>query len=585
MASVTVSGGEAGCWFKEDNSDEADREILRPANEALRGREQFKQRVRQMLKGGGGSRRIPTTKEGLQQQIEEFNPHQLSKLADGALRDAEVVHSTYTRDRRAGIRGMGQRAQNFVRAFADFLGAYSGIVELVKGAGQQYGQLAYETLSLFLTVVVNKCDNDTKIADFLMELRRSFPQLGTLMEVYSPSIAIKERIVSVYREVIVFARGATEYFGHAFVRFRMAIGKPPSMGIDITVATIHGKLAEVNAEAMVLLHSRNLEISEGVQEQSGIIKRLLLINEEQSRELRELREASQLSRVDSDLKRQQEDRDRLEEFRSTLGVLYPSPETELGTCGKDLFEAFLNTNSSPRKTANRYEQITLELLNEQEAYLDWQRSTSSCLLLLSGITAVGGRLIHSATYSWLSPAAIHIAKQVQNEKGLLVYYCCHPEIRAELHRISDIISSLVLQILRWKPEVLRQNHQRFRSAVQQWQRPGLKPPDRAAVQAMVQLLREVLVEFKAEGVVHIVLDRVEQCDCKTHHLMDELAKLAGEQSCSVKIVAIIDGEEWDTSNLEESLLIHVMKRVGWRQERISPTERRKRNAPAGDDEA
>jgi hypothetical protein len=47
---------------------------------------------------------------------------------------------------------MRHKAQNFVRAFADFLGAYSGIVELVKGAGQQYGQLAYETLSLFLTV-------------------------------------------------------------------------------------------------------------------------------------------------------------------------------------------------------------------------------------------------------------------------------------------------------------------------------------------------------------------------------------------------------------------------------------------------
>ena len=36
------------------------------------------------------------------------------------------------------------------------------------------------------------------------------------------------------------------------------------MGIDITVAAIQGKLAEVNSEAMVLLHSRSQQIHQGV---------------------------------------------------------------------------------------------------------------------------------------------------------------------------------------------------------------------------------------------------------------------------------------------------------------------------------
>ena len=151
-------------------------------------------------------------------------------MADCSLQGAEGVHAAYTKDRAVGAKKVGRRAQNFIKAFADFLGAYSGIVELVKGAGQQYGQIAYETLSMLLTVclgmpvsqfvladkcqvVVNKCNNDTRIADFLSELRMSFPELGTLMEVYSPSSTIKERIVSVYTEVIIFARMATEYFG------------------------------------------------------------------------------------------------------------------------------------------------------------------------------------------------------------------------------------------------------------------------------------------------------------------------------------------------------------------------------------
>jgi hypothetical protein len=46
----------------------------------------------------------------------------------------------------------------------------------------------------------------------------------------------------------------------------MAIGKPPSMGIDRTTALIHSKLAEVTSEAMVQLHKRNQRIEITVQE-------------------------------------------------------------------------------------------------------------------------------------------------------------------------------------------------------------------------------------------------------------------------------------------------------------------------------
>lgn len=37
------------------------------------------------------------------------------------------------------------------------------------------------------------------------------------------------------------------------------------MGIDVTVATIQSNLAEVNSEAMVLLHVRSQQIHQGVQ--------------------------------------------------------------------------------------------------------------------------------------------------------------------------------------------------------------------------------------------------------------------------------------------------------------------------------
>jgi phage-related protein len=54
--------------------------------------------------------------------------------------------------RSVGLRKAGSSVQRVLGTFSDFLGSYSGIVELVKAADSQYGGLAYGTLSLLLSV-------------------------------------------------------------------------------------------------------------------------------------------------------------------------------------------------------------------------------------------------------------------------------------------------------------------------------------------------------------------------------------------------------------------------------------------------
>lgn len=58
----------------------------------------------------------------------------------------------------------------------------------------------------------------------------------------------------------------------------MAIGKPPSMGIDNTVTTIHKNLAELNSQAMFHLHKRSQATFETVersrQEIESLTKRI-----------------------------------------------------------------------------------------------------------------------------------------------------------------------------------------------------------------------------------------------------------------------------------------------------------------------
>jgi hypothetical protein len=95
---------------------------------------------------------INTTEDGLRQQLEELNVHQLREYAQSELQGARDVNTVYNKDRTTGVRKRMHWAQEIGKAFSDFLASYSGIIELVRNAGQQYGEVAYETLSVLLIV-------------------------------------------------------------------------------------------------------------------------------------------------------------------------------------------------------------------------------------------------------------------------------------------------------------------------------------------------------------------------------------------------------------------------------------------------
>lgn len=73
-----------------------------------------------------------------------------------SLNDASKSRDVYTADRQQGSKRVGKLAQEFTNAFSDFVSAYSGIVDIVKGAGGIYATAAYQTLSIFLIVSQRK---------------------------------------------------------------------------------------------------------------------------------------------------------------------------------------------------------------------------------------------------------------------------------------------------------------------------------------------------------------------------------------------------------------------------------------------
>ncbi|KAL9639490.1 MAG: hypothetical protein Q9204_001065, partial [Flavoplaca sp. TL-2023a] len=119
--------------------------------------------------------------------------------------------------------------QNFTTKFSGLLESYSSIVEVVKGADQQYGGLAYGTMSLFLIVsldlnrllgllmrvrqvAVNKSRHESVIEETMDHIHSSLPRMKAFKEIY-PTKELGDLVANFYTEVMQFLRQSIKYFG------------------------------------------------------------------------------------------------------------------------------------------------------------------------------------------------------------------------------------------------------------------------------------------------------------------------------------------------------------------------------------
>ena len=140
---------------------------------------------------------------------------------------AQVKNSAWAAKRKKGLRKLPTLLQTFMTRFADFLEAYSGIVEIIKQADSQYGGLAYSTVSLLLLVgagmscstgfllsskvAVNKSKREEKIESTLESLRWELPRVGKLQGLI-PSDDSALLVSKVYSNVVKFARSCILYY-------------------------------------------------------------------------------------------------------------------------------------------------------------------------------------------------------------------------------------------------------------------------------------------------------------------------------------------------------------------------------------
>ena len=252
--------------------------------------------------------------------------------------------------------------------------------------------------------------------------------------------------------------------------------------------------------------------------------------------------------------------------------------------------------------SRRYRQITEDLLFLDQSYQAWENCETSSLFFLSGQTWPDARLERSGTCSWLSKASSIIVNRpstsiagsekdtrLGNSETLCVFYTFHPEFRYDKCQTQgpvELLGHILFRLLAWKPAILRHKLPDYLSrlslAKQYNQSERIK-----ALQQMMDLLHEVhaLLPRNANREttqrVYLIIDRLDLCDdlggVKLHHLMSEIARLVGIDSCVVKILVVVDAawanSDWDADYLDTKLRERIYCRKDWDQTSFPSYER------------
>ncbi|KAM0795426.1 hypothetical protein BDR22DRAFT_976891 [Usnea florida] len=209
-----------------------------PAREALDSRLAFDQNVSRLVPREA---RVSATIDSKQDALILTQ----YESANTELDLAQVKNSAWSAKRKKGLRKLPTLLQTFMTRFADFLEAYSVIVEIIKQADSQYGGLAYSTVSLLLLVgadmsrstgfslsskvAVNKSKREETIDSTLESLRWVLPRVGKLQGLI-PSDDSALLVNRVYTNVVKFARSCILYYSSNSVeRVSTDIIGPPKL--------------------------------------------------------------------------------------------------------------------------------------------------------------------------------------------------------------------------------------------------------------------------------------------------------------------------------------------------------------------
>ncbi|KAI4142990.1 MAG: hypothetical protein L6R39_004752 [Caloplaca ligustica] len=449
----------------------------------------------------------------------------LDDLLSICLDDAKVQQDRRQRSQTV-VKRAGKKTVVFASNFASFLQAYSGIVEIMQGADQQYGGAAYATLSLLLIVGVNKQRKEERIDATLLDLQREFLRIQILKDIH-PTERMKTSIADAYRLGIEFAREATRYYSRSSSRRVLeAFTKPPSLGIDERIAAIAAAMIKIDTERDDSDSQRLSEVQQQVEEVQKHVEEVQQHIEEVQQHVEEVQQhVEEVQRGVDDVRKSLRDSqvqletERLGTLRRKYLLGKPDPQMVLEQYSSNLKEAF--------KNPGRLRNLNIDQILDDNAFARWENANASSMILLHGTTA-----IKKGDYSWISPAVSRLIARYRDQHKSVFFHLCHDSAFMEQDTpLQVIFSSLIYQFLEANPSVLHETSMyqelcsKFSDAEQN------ASPAQTALDVLKKLL-DMLPE------TYLLLDRVDRIKGKASSFMGLLVKLIRESRGKTKILLV-----------------------------------------------
>ena len=220
------------------------------------------------------------------------------------------------------------------------------------------------------------------------------------------------------------------------------------------------------------------------------------------------------------------------------------------------------------------------LLNSQPEFQDWNENSASSLLFVSGSTAWQGRRKMGFLHCWLSPVAIYVAGDALQKKEKMIFFSCLPMLIDEPISAHTVISSIIIQILHQKPEMLRDNYDRFRRYIA---KEGVSWSFQSLLDVLIQVLNEL------RDPIVIIIDRLDlayrvSVSTVLNGLAQVITAVEGGSS-KVKIMAIAEtsrgNAEWrsDWLSKHDYALNRIFAIQDWPQLKLTTQESSRRDRP------
>ncbi|KAH7063105.1 hypothetical protein B0J12DRAFT_735033 [Macrophomina phaseolina] len=485
----------------------------------------------------------PSDEEATKESVER-DLCALQQQAQAELSNSENSLRELEQRRKKGVHSVGSELQGFLNCFADFLSGYSGIAECAKAADNQFGGLAYGTLSIFLRVASRKQEREEMLESQMREINRYFPRLNDWQSIY-PDETLKDRILDVFADITIFARRATEYYQYSSWR-RTADAARVKGDIEVKVKEIREKLPELRADCEVRMQKKIHELAQAVKSLEERLQRK--DKEEDTRNLATLHQAIGVAKIVSN--QEEEIRNLDEVLRYTF---QPTGRPALGRM------------------------MTWEMLLDDHVFAEWLKGRGTGMLVLSGNNDRRNTL---TTLSWLSTAATLLVSRLHKQTPVVPAFCqksaqMHDDFRPSL---KLTIAQLVYRLAIIRPEFLRAHGVEINGMIhgEEWN----SDEQEVTLKAAFGVLEKMLSAFTPEETVYIVLDRPDKCffdqyelHRDLHFLLSSLVTTIGSVPSKVKVLVIVGPFRPSFSTVSdflevgkrESLARLYMERLGWHQ--------------------